>query len=300
MRLFDLHCDTLYKAVTEHTSLDEPTYEISVSRGMKFDCWHQCAAIWIPDGISENQAMRLFLQAHALLISESKRFNIGISTKGTSNRQNEFLFTVENGALLAGKSDNIDLISKCGVRMVTLTWNAENCIGGGADAQHVGLTDFGRECVKRLEDKSIVIDISHASDKLFYEVFEHTKMPIAASHSNSRSVCNHRRNLSDEQFKLITQRGGVVGLNFHRDFLLADPAKASICDILKHAEHFLSLGGEDSLCIGSDYDGSDVPSELSGIEKIENLYEAFLKIGYNEQLVQKILYDNAHNFFSKF
>ena len=80
----------------------------------------------------------------------------------------------------------------------------------------------------------------------------------------------------------------------------SNPSMASIKDVLIHAEHFLALGGENALCIGSDFDGSDIPSDLNSIEKIPDLYESFLKIGYNEQLVQKIMFNNAYNFFSRF
>lgn len=300
MQFFDLHCDTLYKAVTEQTSLNEPTYEVSIDRGKSFNKWRECTAIWIPDGITDKDATELFTLAYIKLCHDSNAHGINICKNGNGTADHEMLFTVENGAVLGNDLSKVDLLSDCGVRMLTLTWNAENHIGGGADAQSVGLTDFGKACIKRLEESSIVIDMSHASDKLFYDVFEHTEKPIAASHSNSRAVCNHRRNLTDDQFKLISQRGGVVGLNFHRDFLSENPQNASLKDVLDHAEHFLSLGGEDSLCIGSDFDGSDIPKDLSCIEKIPNLYEAFLKIGYTEQLVQKIMYDNAHNFFSRF
>ena len=184
--------------------------------------------------------------------------------------------------------------------MVTLTWNDENCIGAGADVPQKGLTDFGIQCVKEFEKRDIVIDISHASDKTFYDVLSNTEMPIVASHSNSRTICSHRRNLTDEQFKEIIRRKGIVGLNFHKDFLNNDRNEASMHDILKHTEHFLSLGGEDVLCIGSDFDGADPICELSSTTKIPFLYESYLKIGYNEQLVQKIMYYNAYNFFSRF
>ena len=89
-------------------------------------------------------------------------------------------------------------------------------------------------------------------------------------------------------------------MNFHRDFLSETPQDASVKDLLLHIEHFLSLGGEDAVSIGSDFDGSNIPQDLDNIQKLTNLYESLLKIGYNEQLVQKIMYTNAYNFFSRF
>lgn len=297
MRYFDLHCDTLYKAVKNNSILDNPDYEVTISRGKQFEAWHQCMAIWIPDDISAQDGFILFEKALSLLKDQSKRHKIPISDYKSPH---SVILTVENGNLLCGKTDRIKYLSDCGVRMLTLTWNAENYIGGGVDAPQKGLSKFGRLCIPELEKNNIIIDVSHSSEKTFYDVAQLIKKPIAASHSNSKKVCDHRRNLSDEQFLFISKTGGIVGLNFHRDFLKSDPAEASVKDVLLHAEHFLGLGGEDSLCIGSDFDGSDIPEDLNSIEKIPNLYESFLKIGYTEQLVQKIMYYNAYNFFSRF
>ncbi|MBQ8000494.1 MAG: membrane dipeptidase [Ruminococcus sp.] len=302
MQYFDLHCDTLYKAVTDNRSLNDPSCQVSIDRGRNFSRWTQCMAIWIPDDLTPKAQMSLFMNAHKCLIAQSRRHQIPIVIDSSNIRDNEFnlMFTVENGAFLAGDISNVDLLQKHSVRMMTLTWNGKNCIGGGADAPDLGLTEFGRRCIPELEQSSVVIDISHASDRLFNDVANMATKPLVASHSNSRAVCNHRRNITDEQFQIIKQSGGLVGLNFHRDFLSASPDTASVKDLLLHAEHFLSLGGEDVLCIGSDFDGSNIPHDLSGIEKIPILWEEFLKIGYTEQLVQKIMYYNAHNFFSAF
>lgn len=300
MQYFDLHCDTLYKAVTERKTLNESACEVSIDRGKVFSKWSQCMAIWIPDDIDVDSQKALFHNAHKVLQKESSNYQISLCSDKSLQSDREFLFTVENGAFLDGNIDNIKLLADADVRMMTLTWNGLNCIGGGADVPETGLTEFGRRCIIEMERNSIVVDVSHASDRLFYDVAELATKPIVASHSNSRSVCNHRRNLTDEQFSIIRNCGGLAGLNFHRDFLSQSPDKASVKDVLLHTEHFLSLGGEDTLCIGSDYDGSNIPSDLKGMEKIPNLYEEFLKIGYTEQLVQKIMYYNAHNFFSRF
>lgn len=300
MQFFDLHCDTLYKAYTSNLTLNEPTFEISIDRGKAFSKWCECTAVWIPDGLSAKEGMKLFLGCCEKLEKEASEAQIDLSLVNEYSREHSFILTVENASFLDNDISKVSLLKDKGVRMITLTWNDENCLGGGADKQGVGLKPFGKQCLEAFEKNSIVIDVSHASDKLFYDVCEHTVRPFAASHSNSRKVCDHRRNITDEQFGIIKERGGVVGLNFHRDFLSIDSEKAGVCDVLRHTEHFLSLGGENTICIGSDFDGSDVPQSLNGIEKIADLYEEYLKIGYNEQLVQKILFDNAYNFFTKF
>lgn len=299
MQFFDLHCDTLYKVISEDSDINNNSYEVSVGKTIELDTWCQCFAVWIPDSVSADKGMRLFLQAaHALERDVNKYGLTSFDSDLSCNKK--YIFTLENAAFLANNIRNVDLLLKHNVKMVTLTWNAENCIGGGADAQKVGLKSFGKECIRVLESKGIVVDLSHASDKTFYDVVEVSTKPIAVSHSNSRVICPHNRNITNDQFVEIIKRNGIVGLNFHKDFLSLQTHVASINDILKHTEHFLSLGGENSIAIGSDFDGADPVLELSDISKIANLYESYLKIGYNEQLVQKIMFNNAYNFFSRF
>ena len=162
------------------------------------------------------------------------------------------------------------------------------------------VSEYGKQCVTEFVNRGIIIDISHASDKTFYDVAEITSAPIVASHSNARKICSHRRNLTDEQLTEIIKREGIVGINFHKDFLNNDKTEASLKDVLLHTEYILSLDGKNAVCIGSDFDGADPINELNSIRKISDLYESYIKIGYNEQLVQKIMYYNAYNFFSRF
>jgi membrane dipeptidase len=119
--------------------------------------------------------------------------------------------------------------------------------------------------------------------------------PIVASHSNSFSVCPHKRNLTDEQFLNIKKTGGLVGVTFCKDFLNPDPQKASAVDVLRHVEHFLELGGEETLCLGSDFDGADVPNDIMGIQTMGSLYELFLK-HYKQSTVDAIFFQNAAGF----
>ena len=161
-----------------------------------------------------------------------------------------------------------------------------------------GLTKFGKNLVKKLEENDIIIDISHASEKLFYDVAEICEKPIVATHSNCKKVCGNPRNLTDEQIKIIKEKGGLIGLTFCKDFL-SNSKDASMDDVLRHFEHFLLLSCEDNLAFGSDFDGADTPEEISSIDKIKNLYEYFLKKGYKENLLDKVFFSNAYNFVNK-
>ncbi len=307
MKIFDLHCDTLYRALDENGSIVDNDYHLSVKRGKRYQGWAQCFAVWIPDECRKNKAFELFKCAKKKLDEEiSKNADLISQCRGAGDIQEAVerhqcaaILTVEGGAALAGELKNLDYLSECGVKMMTLTWNDHCEIGGGSlAAEPNGITAFGKSVVRRMEELSMAIDISHASDALFYDVAAEVRAPLVASHSNSRVVCKHRRNLTDEQFDIINSRQGLVGLNFARDFLREDGAATSD-DIIKHADYFLSRAGEKSVCLGTDFDGTDMPDGIAGIESMERLYELFLRHNYSESLVDDIFFNNAFKFFER-
>lgn len=305
MRVIDLHCDSLYKAVTQNIGLDSNSLDVKLDL-KKNDKRLQCYAIWLPDNLSGNEAEKMFLYAAMLLKSECKRCNIeliqnGEDIVGCFKNHYSALFTVENGSALNGKIENVKLFADMGVKMITLTWNCKNQIGDGAEVKAPkGITEFGKSAVAEMEKDNIIVDVSHASEKLFYDVAEIAKRPFVASHSNSKAVTDHNRNLTDEQFKIIANNGGIVGINFHKAFLADDPEKANKFDILKHIDRFLSLGGENNVCLGSDFDGCDLPNDINDSRFFDELYEIMLKGNYKESLINKIFYDNALKFFESF
>ena len=306
MNLFDLHCDTLYRAVTENIPLDDKSMQVSQILGGD-NKRLQCYAIWIPDEYTPEKAEQIFYSAYQKLTSECKRLNIKLIEQNESisdafkHNKNSALFTIENSTTLNGKIENIEKFARLGVKIITLTWNASNSVGDGADvSDSKGITDFGKNVLREMEKNSIVVDVSHASDNLFYDVAEIAARPFIATHSNSRSVTNHRRNLTDEQFKIIKDNNGIVGINFHRDFLSDNPDSANKNDLLKHIDKFLSLGGENTVCIGTDFDGCNLPEDITGSKSLAEIYEMLLKHNYKESVIRKIFYENALNFFENF
>ena len=289
MQYFDLHCDTLYKSTACNSSINDINNHISVDKANLFDIWKQMCAIWIPDELRGYDATRLYNDA-VKVFSDVK----------IDNENVELFLAVENASMLAGNIDNIKLLVDNHVKYVTLTWNGENELGCGAMCNNAtGLTGFGRDVVTELNNHDISIDVSHASDELFFDVVKHTRKPVIATHSNSRAVTDVKRNLTDEQFKIIRDMGGIVGLNFYKGFLNDIETQASIDDILRHAEHFLNLGGEHTLAIGADFDGADMPSDIDGIVTIPAIYQRFL--GYfGAKLTKNIFFDNANMYFTNF
>lgn len=304
MKLFDLHCDTVYRAFTEKSTLFNDSYHISLNKTKEMTPYIQCFAAWIPDEYRGEAAQALFrgcaealkkqLQGTGAVICRTASQLEHVRSSGGIGA----ILTVEGGAVLAGRLENIEMLRREGVKMMTLTWNGANELGDGVGVENAGgLTPFGRQAVAEMEKNDIIIDVSHASEKLFYEVAECTRKPFVASHSDSKRLCPHKRNLTDEQFGIIRERNGLVGLNFCVDFLNKTATNAKMYDIIRHAEHFLSLGGEKCLAIGGDFDGADIPDDVSGIEAMPRLYEMFLHHNFSEALVNDIFFDNAFRFF---
>lgn len=305
MRFFDLHCDTLYRAFVENQSLYKNNFQVDIKRQKKYDSCVGCFAVWIPDNVRGDDAIKLVEGAIKKLYDEKKRcknrFEICKDCKSIKKNYHkpQIILTVESGAALAGNASQVKTLSRTGVKIITLTWNGECELGCGVGSKkNSGLTKFGKLAVRKMEKHDIIIDISHASPKLFFDVCEVATKPFIASHSCAKSICEHPRNLSDEQFDIICARGGLVGITFCKDFLNSHN-HATIDDILKHTHHFLERGGKDVLALGSDFDGADMPNGVTGIESAEKIYEYFLIKNYSQILVDKIFFDNAYNFMKK-
>ncbi len=310
MKYFDLHCDTISDCFQYKKSLYDNDLHISLLRGKKYAPWFQCFAIWITDDRRGPAALDYFEAIYQNFQKEIARHSDFIMQCKKSEdfkaaeQQGKIgaILTVEGGAAAGGSLERLQYMADLGVKIMTLTWNSSCEIGDGAGVEpSKGLTEFGKRAVKEMERLHIIVDISHASDKLFYDVADSTEKPIIATHSNSRKICGEnlwarRRNLTDEQFTLIKNRGGLVGINFVPDFL-NNSGVANREDILRHIEHFLSLGGEACVAIGSDFDGTELPEEINGIESVEALGELMLRHNYSETLVNSILFDNAYQFF---
>jgi len=290
MRLFDLHCDTLYRIKTEGLPVNSDRLQITRYKSEYLDKYMQLMAVWIPDEIRGKSAFEFFESCANIF----KNCYLPLS-KG----KRQFMLSVENGSVIAGDISKIPLLKDYGVKAITLVYNEDNELGSGAFSDSLlGLTEVGKLAVKEFEKYNICIDLSHSSVRTFYDVSELSEKPIVATHSNSYTICPHRRNLTDEQFGIIRDSGGIVGVNFYPPFLNKNEDAASLDDVVRHIYHFLSLGGENTVCIGSDFDGCIPINEVNSIDKLSVLYEHLLKCRINEQVVQKIMFDNAHNFFT--
>lgn len=141
-----------------------------------------------------------------------------------------------------------------------------------------------------MEELSIYVDVSHLSDAGFWDVVRLSRWPVVASHSNSRAICPHRRNLTDDMFRAIRDSGGVAGLNYYQHFVGDDPTMEGL---VRHVEHFLELDGERSLCLGGDMDGCELlAGGMRGLEDVPLLWQALADRGYPQSLLEDLFWNN--------
>ncbi len=300
MKLFDLHCDTLFELDKRSLDLSCSNLAVSLDGMQKYDKIVRCFAIYTPDTLKGEDAQAHLENLYRVFQNQLAIYGNQIThIKDVESLEKAHIgavLTVENGSVIAGDLCEIERLSKIGVKLFSLTWNGENELGFG-QLKNAGLKPLGKECVRELEKSGIIIDVSHLSDRGFDDVCAISNKPFVASHSNARKICPHNRNLLDEQIKEIIARGGLIGLNFYKSFLNKNFDLADKYDIIRHAEHILSLGGENCLCIGTDFDGAEVIEEYDSDSRLICLENLFLQNGFSKKITDKILYDNAYNFF---
>lgn len=287
IKLFDLHCDTLWEAYHKKQNLQANNLHISFDKSADYDVYKQIFAIYSDNKLSDDEAYNEF-------------WEILNNFKQTIEFPNNFKYylAVEGANILAGDITRLDRLYDSGIRFLTLVWSGLSCIGG-AHRTYCGLTPFGKETVRRCFELGIVPDLSHASEHLFWDtinIAEEFNKPVIATHSNSRSICNHTRTLTDEMFNAIKNLNGIVGINLYRGHL----SNNDICNIdtvISHINHFISLSGEDTVCIGSDFDGTEqLPDGISNIGDLYKIYDKLIMNNYSAELADKIFYNNAQNF----
>ena len=282
MDYFDLHCDTVTSVCSGVTDT-----AVTPKKAKVLEKYAQLFAVWMDDALSPEEA---FKSACAVC----DYFSDYVSSFGHTHFQ--ALLTLENGTCLGDDLRNIEFWKDRGVSAVTLTWNGANLLGfGSACPDEGGLTDFGKNAVKELQSSGILVDVSHLNEAGFYDCVKLAKKPLIASHSNCFSICPHSRNLKDEQIKELFDRGGIMGICYYPRFL----GNGNVFELIyEHIYHGLELGGEDSLCLGSDFDGAEMSSELDSLEKVRSLHEFLAAKGIKKRLLEKIFYKNAENFFN--
>jgi len=307
--LFDGHCDTIlccYDAADErynggrmrvnggHVSL--------VDAHEKFNRYAQFFAIFADTETMPGTYSQIFQEEYDLFCREMA-CNADLVSHCRTAGEAEAAFaagkiaaflSVEGAETLECSLERLEDAYQKGVRAINITWNHANALSGtNVEHPEQGLTGRGRTFVKRMQELGILVDVSHISDPGFWDVAELAELagkPFFASHSNSRAVWHHSRNLTDEQFVELTRLGGVAGLNTCYEFL--GEGKSCLEDAVAHIEHFCALGGEKSISIGGDWDGCTPFRGMNRITDLDQLYERLLQRNFKETLVEDIFYNN--------
>lgn len=305
MDYFDLHCDTATEIYKYKRGLSGGNFNVTLEKTGKYGRFAQVFAVWIDDCLRGEAAWKYFCSVSDYFKNDLKKQSKKIMLCRTSGdlreayetKRKAALLSIEGGAALAGKIDNVGRAYERGVRLLTLTWNGKCETGNGCmEESGGGLTAFGKETVREMESFNMIVDVSHLSEEGFWDVARTAKKPFAATHSNSKAVCPVMRNLTDGQFSEIAHGGGIVGLNMCADFL--GGGINGISGVLEHTEHFLNLGGEKALAIGADFDGCGLPPDIPGADGMDKVYSAMCP-AFGKKISDDIFYNNAYNFFIK-
>lgn len=294
--LFDLHCDTLTKMCANSFSFSSSPLNISKDKTKFFSPYIQVSAIWSDNSLSDKDAFLHYKE----VVRYKKRQDMYFCSSVRKFRENTFILAVEDARILEDDISRLEKLKNDGVRFLTLVWKGVSCIGGAWNTNE-GLTDFGKEVVLRSLELGIIPDVSHSSRKSTDDILsiaEKRDLPAVATHSDAYSVCKNDRNLTDYEFLRIKSLGGIVGISLAPEHLSAT-GKAEITDILNHIEHYLMLGGEDTVCLGCDFDG--VPSLPDGINDVGDLKKLYSSVSdeFGRAAAEKIFFQNAYDFARK-
>jgi membrane dipeptidase len=231
--VIDTHNDFLYQVFKRGADLGKRDNftQSGLPRFMDGGVDMQVFAIWIP-GSEEKRAFAFANEQIQRLKSFEKEYSEDFkiaycyddAVKILNDKKFCGMMGIEDGAAVLNDVENVDKLYNDGVRYIGLTWNKSNLIGSSArdeseGRKKAGLTGFGKQVVKRMDEIGMLVDVSHSGEKTFWDVIENTKNPIIASHSNCYALDPHYRNLKDDQIKAIAERGGVIMINFLDDFI---------------------------------------------------------------------------------
>ena len=314
---FDAHCDTIHRCAIRPSdtvgladeirayfadveNLRQNRGHVDLTRGSQFGRYAQFFALYHdPDYAPVDGLWAQCLRMHDCFLREMEA-NTDLVRHCRSAEEVRAaaedgkiaaLLSVEGADLLDCDLSRIETVAAWGVRLFNPVWNHPNILSGtNCRDKERGLSEQGREFIRGLEENGIYADVSHISDPGFWDLIHMSRRPVVASHSNSRAVCDHPRNLTDDMFKAIRDSGGVVGINLYRNFV---GKTGSMEELVAHVEHFLALDGEKTLCMGGDLDGCEsLAGGMSGVQDVPRLYEALCQRGYSDSLLEDIFWNN--------
>lgn len=338
MTYIDLHCDALlhFFLSDDFDLFSSEKSSVDLDRLHRAGAMAQCFAIYQPTveelavkNMPEKEYILYIYQKFHKSLAEHRDMaapavNAEEIVKNYREGKLSAVLTLEDGRSVNGEFNKLIAYRNLGIRMLTLTWYQENCFGSpSSDDRGVmasGLSKFGRDSVSLMNELGIIIDASHLSDGGFWDLIELSAKPFIASHSNCRALVPHYRNLSDEMIRALSEKGGVMGLNFCHFFLKDAEEKKNIGgdvinkilfqhkktnwysrvkDMVRHVHHAYNAGGENILAIGTDFDG--IPAENLEIDsplKMDLLFAALKESGLPNSAIDKMMFKNALRVFA--
>lgn len=304
--IIDSHCDTACELLNRGEHLYVNTGHLSLKQMELFQSYIQFYAAWVGKeekyptqrAVDILSCIKREIATNSDLIEEIKNFKE--LTSVIERKKHGAILALEDARSLEGNIETLYKFYHMGVRAIALAWNDNNEVTDGILSERdAGLTPFGEKVVQEMHNLHMIVDVSHITEKGFWDICALSDRPFMASHSNCLSICKHRRNLNDEQIKEMIKRKGFMGINLYPKFL-SDDGIADISTVLDHMDHVLSLGGTDILGLGSDFDGVDYLAEgISDAKDYINLIDAMEQHGYSGSLIDKITHKNMINFMER-
>ena len=310
--VFDGHSDLLYD-VTRHRLAGEKhvlerrhlrNLEAGGVEGLVLALWVSADTFWrdVPEAKTDRARTEIMLLCMKAELAECPwltlvRTPAEAEAAKAAGKRYAFL-AVEGMDAMGDDLGAIDRYGDLGVRIGMLTWNGENLLATGAGGDpYSGLTELGRRAVRRMAERSILVDVSHLNDGGFRDVLKMAEGPVIASHSNCRALCDVRRNLTDDQLRAIRDTGGIVGLNVHHAFVHADREKQTAEMLARHAAHMAEVMGVEHVACGFDFceyfgPGNEGVDGLENCSQIKNLFYWLEKLGMNERERNMIAREN--------
>lgn len=297
MYIFDMHCDSILTVTAERGLINKYNFSREYPQ-------LQLIAEFVPRADETAEVRRRRLMHYLdVYIAECARLKLVPVTTchdlsfAVELEKRASILAVEGGGGLFADSEELNTLYRAGLRVLGLAWDTNELAAGAWDRNDTGLTDEGIALIKRCSELGIILDVSHLSDRSFYQLMEVSAYPVIATHSNFRDICSSPRNLTLDMAQRIASRGGVIGLNIYPGFL-RDGGRATKDDILRHVDYALEKLGEDVLAFGFDIDGIEAyPEGIDDTHSIHDQVVDLLLSHYSEGIVEKIAGQNAINFF---
>ena len=306
----DLHCDSVTVSCRAGGDFTAFSGQVNIEKLNNSGCGAQCFALFTQ---GENAAAdferfvafynaQIAVNPHILPVQRYSDIE-----KAAKEGKIAAILTVENFGFLNGDVSGIKRLAALGVKMASPVWNFANAFAypnlifkgsmpDFAAREMRGLTDLGKAAVEELNTNGIIVDVSHLSDGGVEDVLAISEAPIVASHSNCAAVHNVSRNLTDEQIKKIADKGGVIGLNYCRDFIGGESAFEGL---YQHLKRLIDVGGEDVTALGSDFDGIPPYAELADCTYVQKLLKYFADKGISERQIEKLARKNFYRVFKE-